>query len=1095
MSQAIRQSNIFAGEEWKVIYKAFTDIDFTSYDPPAINSALRAYLQKNYPETFNDWTESSEYVAIIDILSWLAGSLSFRIDLNSRENFLETAESRESVLRLAKFLSYNPRRGQSARGLLKVTQIKTTESIIDSNGSNLNNRAITWNDADNPDWLEQFELVINSALPLSNKLGVPSKRTTLSSINTELYPFNSLYNSTCVHKFNISIGAKQELFEVVNTDISENGFEEVIPNPNMKFNIVYRMDGKGYGSSRSGFFMHFKQGELKSQNLSIASYDENKIININTPNVSETDVWVQSISDTGIIDSTWNKVPALAGDNITFNTIRTDLRDIYTVSTESGDRISIRFGDGRFGNIPFGNLKIWYRTINNLQYTLKPKDVEDINIVIPYNDRFGRGQVLTVTLGLQEEISNAIGSESIDEIRFRAPQVYSTQNRMVSGEDYNIYPLTTNEILKSKAVNRVYSGQSRYLDIVDPTATYQDIMMFCDDGAIYKRTRKHYTQVPLSANLTADQLIQTKVRNMLDQSAVRNYIKTNSLVTLSAAISPIWRCEVNSSIAKGLISTTGVSVTDMELLKNSIHVGASIYFEYVTNGITVGKWAAIVQTNITVFSFLSDINNQYTWLSESIPDGAVIKKILPKYRTQFSNKTTTVYTNTSELEKLRAAISGVDNSSRIFLYYLPNEASLLLDDNTNLPGRWDIITTGSAPIGGILGVIMEKYANDCWNIYTAPTTFEYIFTSEKSVRFAKTSNSKKLDGTLQTEVNDRLSVISGVGKTIDFDIVDNVKLTDGTIDSSSVIITPSIVNNTGGYYNPFAFEDVQTIYAENNRRVIMQSVTTNGITVLKENKNIQMVASQFTVVNPVDQQIIYNTTANRYMYYYANYGVWYFYKSSTGFSIRTITGGVNYKWKHYADLEARINPAITNIIDIFVLTVEYDYNIRKWISEGMVDDMPIAPDSYYLKNQFAALENYKMFSDEIVWRPVTYKFLFGSAAEPELQCKFNVIKLNSASISEGEIKSKIIAAINSYFAANKWDFGEPFYFTELATAIHIALNTYISSIVIVPLNTESNFGNMFQITCQPDEMFLSCAGVDDIQFVDNFTNVNMRIGN
>ena len=71
----------------------------------------------------------------------------------------------------------------------------------------------------------------------------------------------------------------------------------------------------------------------------------------------------------------------------------------------------------------------------------------------------------------------------------------------------------------------------------------------------------------------------------------------------------------------------------------------------------------------------------------------------------------------------------------------------------------------------------------------------------------------------------------------------------------------------------------------------------------------------------------------------------------------------------------------------------------------MVDDMPIAPDSYYLKNQFSALENYKMFSDEIVWRPVTYKFLFGAAAEPELQCKFNVIKLNSASISEGEIKN------------------------------------------------------------------------------------------
>ena len=32
MSQLVRQSNLFAAEDWKVIYRSFKDADFKSYD-------------------------------------------------------------------------------------------------------------------------------------------------------------------------------------------------------------------------------------------------------------------------------------------------------------------------------------------------------------------------------------------------------------------------------------------------------------------------------------------------------------------------------------------------------------------------------------------------------------------------------------------------------------------------------------------------------------------------------------------------------------------------------------------------------------------------------------------------------------------------------------------------------------------------------------------------------------------------------------------------------------------------------------------------------------------------------------------------------
>ena len=62
------------------------------------------YIRENYPEKFNDYIESSEFIAIIELLAYLSQNLAFRVDLNTRENFLATAESRESVLRLAKML-------------------------------------------------------------------------------------------------------------------------------------------------------------------------------------------------------------------------------------------------------------------------------------------------------------------------------------------------------------------------------------------------------------------------------------------------------------------------------------------------------------------------------------------------------------------------------------------------------------------------------------------------------------------------------------------------------------------------------------------------------------------------------------------------------------------------------------------------------------------------------------------------------------------------------------------------------------------------------------------------------------------------------
>ena len=125
MSVTNRQNRLLLSEDWKLVYQSFRNAEFKSYDFDSLRRTMIAYIRENYPEDFNDYIESSEYLALVDLIAFLGQNIAYRIDLNSRENFLELAERRDSVLRLARLLSYNPNRNQTANGLIKFDDISS----------------------------------------------------------------------------------------------------------------------------------------------------------------------------------------------------------------------------------------------------------------------------------------------------------------------------------------------------------------------------------------------------------------------------------------------------------------------------------------------------------------------------------------------------------------------------------------------------------------------------------------------------------------------------------------------------------------------------------------------------------------------------------------------------------------------------------------------------------------------------------------------------------------------------------------------------------------------------------------------------------
>ena len=181
---------------------------------------------------------------------------------------------------------------------------------------------------------------------------------------------------------------------------------------------------------------------------------------------------------------------------------------------------------------------------------------------------------------------------------------------------------------------------------------------------------------------------------------------------------------------------------------------------------------------------------------------------------------------------------------------------------------------------------------------------------------------------------------------------------------------------------------------------------------------------------------------------------------------------------------------------MFVLTSQYDTDLRNWVNiNGPTSTRPVPPTTDELLTIFNTLESYKMMSDAIVWHPVKYKLLFGQQADPTYQVRFKVVKVPGSSVSDTEIKSKVVSVINQYFSLSNWDFGSSFFFTELAAYIHTQLATMVGTVVIVPLSGGTKFGDLFEITADPDEIFISCARVTDIDIVQALSDTSIGITN
>ena len=1128
MARTTRQTVVFGVEDWKRIYQTYREADFQSYDFEALRKSFVDYLRQYYPEAFNDYIESSEFIALLDVMAFMGQAMSFRNDLNTRENYIDTAERRDSVVKLANLVSYTAKRNTAASGYLKVFSVQTTENVTDINGINLAGATITWNDPTNFNWAEQFTAVINAALVDTQRVGHPGNRSTIVGIDTNEYTLNLVPGFLPVVPYTATVDGVSMPFEVVNsTSVGTPGTApfvyEPAPRPNGQFNVLFRNDQLGFDSANTGFFFYFKQGVLQNQDFNLAERIPNRTVNINIEGVNNTDRWLFQLDNVGTIASEWRYVESVYA--AAQEQLAPDQRKLYSTLSRANDQITMTFGDGVFSSIPVGLFRAYVRASNGLTYIINPEEMQSVIVPITYVSRSGQLQTITFTCGITTPVSNAQARETLNEIKQRAPARYYTQNRMVNGEDYTNFPFTQyNSIIKSYALNRASIGTSRYLDLVDNTGKYSSTNIFSSDGAIW---RENLLPSFFFTWVTTNE-VASAVTNR-PNLAVLNLTWIQS-TTLANETTGYFKNSLGYPAPLGTYSSTSSKfITVGSLIKFAAPAG---YFFDSTNRLKLGIptlanerysfWASPVSiyldgTNQGLGNFVNGTGP--VALNVFVPTGAIPEVVIPILVTRFS--TTLQQDIINQILLYRNFGLGYDNTGSVtgtpFTWYLITSTNLAVDADFSLANAGNTTGTNQDASWVIQAV------NDGSKYTVSSRALSYNFGSVLQTRFFFENGNRIYDPRLGNVISDFVNVLktnslpdsnSPLPADIYLKIIGQPVQVDGLVDDFQVVVSYEDLNNDGITDDPDFFDEIVAPNVDSNLKYVFfeKTVDFNNLQryLLVEPDRVNSQYSTLDAIEAVkteyvvgkifyayDQTIITGPLAGQIGAFYQLvinvYGVRSLLDVTTEWQAQVGRGGLYFQYRHNAPLADRIDPGTTNIIDLYVVTQAYYTAYQNWITDstGTVPK-PEVPTIDQLTTSYQGLDNYKMISDNIVLNSVTFKPLFGPKADENLRGTIKVIRAANSTASVSEIKTLVVANLNQYFDIAVWNFGDTFYFSELAAYIHRNMGGIVSSVVLVPVDPNRYFGDLYEVRSAPNEIFVNAAGVSSVEVITALTSTNIK---
>ncbi|CAB4241923.1 hypothetical protein UFOVP71_461, partial [uncultured Caudovirales phage] len=678
----------------------------------------------------------------------------------------------------------------------------------------------------------------------------------------------------------------------------------------------------------------------------------------------------------------------------------------------------------------------------NEAVTFYPQDISGTQFSLRYIDSTGTEQDLICTLQLNDP-SSSTPSESLTQIKTRASRTAASQDRMITSSDYNVYPEgKVSGVEKIKSINRTHAGQSIYADIQDPTGTYRPVITLADDAFLYNLEIK--SEDSISGTLSNEELYAWMENNLLDRALHQLYYQKYSPIKPAGDLNWVTVDSANSS-THGYFTNDVSTNAPLRIGHGNPDIKYRTIRKNTLLKTTSGQWIKILDSYREGLG-VNDVNGNNTglrangqgaiFLNDIVPSTG-IDSWFPSLRSVFS-----VAEKTEIFKELTGKRSfgvrfdqpfdrwrivradNIDKTSGFSLNYTGDNT------NTNLDASW----------------LLRLDYDSALNLWTSVIRKDQtIFGSAKQLTFHNQRFGKTLDMSSRRVVKDQVRFLKqndGFTSELRLDVAEYFKLDDGRYDPKRVVVWLQGLNENLVPTDPTV------------------------ITSILDGQEINLERVPFS-----DSPGQYTVTPTTLL--------------PKGY-IGPLPGRSNIKvqYNHVPLRDNRVDVTTTNIIDMFVLTSDYNTAMRTWVAGGTRDGQrPIPLTSYELETLMADILPYKSVSDSVIFHPSSYKLIFGQGAALRDQCRIRVTKSDGTRISDSEIKSRVMDSINAYFDANNWDFGESFYFTDMAAWVHKQLGGIISSIALIPTQRGLTSNDMFQIRCEDNELLISSATVNDVDII------------
>ena len=538
-------------------------IDYTNVDFDSIKENLVEHAKRYYPDRYNDFNQSSFGSMVFDAVAYVGDVLSYYLDFQVNEGFLETAIKYDNVRRIASQMGYNFYARPAAFGMVDL-------------------------------------YVLIPAI--ANDLGA----------NEDLYPVIKRGS-----QFQSSNGAIFTLTEDVDfsnatVDFASGRFD---PDTNKTTHYVLRSEGRV--KSGAAYFDEFEVGPYeKFRKIRIGSSGINEIISVydtegneyyEVDNLSQEIVYLETTNPNAKNDGVRSILkPYIAS------------RRFVTVQDESGTYLQFGYGSedefdktgiidpatvmlnmngknfitdtafdpnklistDKFGVVPSNTtLRVTFgsnNTVDNNVARNKLNQVVNLEIDFPHDDNKDYSDQYqsikeTVEVSNSEEIKYNSEYPTIDEIKYRTYASYAAQNRAVTKNDYEAYCYQMPAkfgTLKRVSIYNDPSGTNKRLCFYVMSSDDTGFLVTCND------VTKNNLKVWLNKNKMISDLIDVKDAKIVNVGFDYEYVIDSRFNRLSVM------AEVEDRL--------------LELFDENFYIGEPLYISEIYN--IINKTKGVVDT-------------------------------------------------------------------------------------------------------------------------------------------------------------------------------------------------------------------------------------------------------------------------------------------------------------------------------------------------------------------------------------------------------------------------------------------------------------------------------------------------------------------